>query len=178
MRVFLCGANPGVRLYDGDVVTAYASVWLVDWSERGSGNALVLWHEGVVRVLADDTALGQWLESAFVRHFPEADGLTWPAPTPERAAVDASLDFAAGMFTARAGDVEVTMSGVLDRRAFETDEFPLDGVPHGLRLVTAPVKDAAITIGGRRLPGTLTRGGTAERPTSSGFLTTAEVWLR
>lgn len=178
MRVILCGANPGVRLFDGDVVTAFASVWMVDWSERGSGNALVVWHDGAVRVLADEPAFGGWLESAFVRHFPEADGLDWPAPTPERAAVDARLDFATGVFSARAGDVEVTMSGILDRRMFETDEFSLDGMPHGLRLVTAPVSDAAITVGGRRLPGAVTVGGAAERPTSSAFLTTAEVWLR
>lgn len=177
MRVILCGANPGVRLFDGDTVTAYASVWVVDWSERGAGSAIVLWHDGVVRVLGADPVLGTWLERTFTRHFPEADGLAWPEPTPERAEVEVRLDLADGL-TARAGEVEITMSGVLDRRAFETDAFPLDGVPHGLRLVTAPTAEATIAIGGRRLAGSVTRGGTAERPTSSAFLTTAEVWLR
>ncbi|MPZ82671.1 MAG: hypothetical protein GEV28_20620 [Actinophytocola sp.] len=177
MRVILCGANPGVRLFDGDTVTAYASVWVVDWSERGAGSAIVLWHDGVVRVLGEDPAFGGWLERAFTRHFPEADGLPWPEPTPERTAVEVRLDLGTGL-SARAGDVEITMSGVLDRRAFETDEFPLDGVPHGLRLVTAPTSDATIEVGGRRLAGTVTRGGSADRPSSSAFLTTAEVWLR
>jgi len=128
-------------------------------------------------VLADDPALGGWLERAFVRHFPEADGLSWPPPAPERADVDVRLDLGTGLL-ARAADVEITMSGVLDRRPFETDDFPLDGVRHGLRLVTAPVAGATIEVGGRRVPGTVTRGGTSERPTSSAFLTTAEVWLR
>jgi hypothetical protein len=177
MRVILCGANPGVRLFDGDTVTAFASVWVVDWSERGAGNAIVRWHDGVVRVLAGDPALGGWLERTFVRHFPEVDGLAWAEPTPERAEVDIQLDFGQGLL-ARAGDVVVTMSGVLDRRAFETDEFPLGGVPHGLRLVLAPTANATIDVGGRRLPGAVTLGGTTERPSSSAFLTTAEVWLR
>jgi hypothetical protein len=177
MRVILCGANPIVRLFDGDTVTAFASVWVVDWSERGAGNTIVLWHQGVVRVLADDPALGGWLERAFTRHFPEADGLPWPEPTPEKTTVDIRLDFGQGL-SARAGDVEVTMSGIIDRRAFQTDDFPLDGVPHGLRLVSAPTSEATIDIGGRRVPGTVTLGGTTDRPTSSAFLTTAEVWLR
>jgi hypothetical protein len=177
MRVILCGANPGVRLFDGDEVTAYASVWVVDWSERGSGNAIVLWHNGIVRVLADDPELGRWLERDFTRHFPETDGLAWPEPTPEKTSVDVRLDMGQGL-SARAGDVEVTMSGILDRRPFQTDEFPLGGVPHGLRLVTAPTSVATIQLGGKRVPGTVTRGGPAERPTSSAFLTTAEVWLR
>ena len=177
MRVILCGANPGVRLFDGDTVTAFASVWMVDWSERGSGNAIVLWHGGVARVLAEDAGFGRWLERGFVRHFPEVDGLPWPEPTPERISVDVRLDFGRGL-VARAGDVEVSMSGILDRREFQTEEFPLDGVPHGLRLVIAPTSDATIEVGGRRVPGTVTRGGTPDRPTSSAFLTTAEVWSR
>lgn len=178
MRVILCGANPGVRLYDGDTVTAYASVWQVDWSQRGAGRAIVLWYEGRVRVLCDDPPLGGWLERAFVRHFPEVAGLAWPAePEPELAPVDLQLDLAHGL-VARAADVEVTISGILDRLPFQTDDFPLDGVPHGLRLVLAPAAAATITAGGRRLPGTVTRDGPPERPSSSAFLTTAEVWLR
>lgn len=177
MRVILCGANPGVRLFDGDVVTAFASVWVVDWSERGSGPAIVLWHNGAVRVLAEDPELGRWLERDFTRHFPEADGLPWPEPTPERATVEVRLDLGQGL-SARAGDVEISMSGILDRRPFQTDEFLLDGVPHGLRLVMAPASDATIHVGGRRVAGTVTGGGTAERPASSAFLTAAEVWLR
>src|SRR5687767_12289709 len=111
MRVILCGANPGVRLFVGDTLSAYASVWVVDWSERGAGTAIVLWHQDRVRVLTEDLALGRWLERAFVRHFPEADGLTWPEPEPERADVEVRLDLAHGLL-ARAGDIEITMAGI------------------------------------------------------------------
>ena len=175
MTVLLCGANPAVRLFDGDDVTAFASVWVVDWSVHGPGKAIVLWHDGHVRVLADVPALGGWLERAFVRHFPETAGLSWPEPTPERVEVAIDLDLRDGL-SARAGDVAVTVSGALAVRTFETDTFPLDGVPHALRLVLAPAADATITIGGTRVPGTVRRDGSAERPSSSAFLTTAEVW--
>lgn len=177
MRVILCGANPGVRLFAADTLTAFASVWVVDWSERGAGNAIVLWHNGSVRVLAEDPALGAWLERDFTRHFPEVDGLAWPEPVPEQTTVDVRLDLGTGL-VARAGDVEVTMSGILQRRAFQTDEFPLGGVPHGLRLVLAPVSQAEIYLAGERLPGAPRVAGDAGAPTSSAFLTTAEVWLR
>jgi hypothetical protein len=72
--------------------------------------------------------------------------------------------------------VAVTMSGVLDRRLFDTDDFALGGVSHELRLLVAPVSTAAINVGGRRLPGSVAVGGTAERSSSSAFLATAEVW--
>lgn len=180
MRVILCGANPGVRLVDEadhKTVTAFASVWQVDWSERGAGRAIVLWHAGAVRVLTDNPELGAWLEGGFTRHFPEAEGLAWTSPAPELATVTYDIDLAHGL-QASAGDVRVALSGVLDRRAFATDEFPLDGVPHGLRLVVLPMAQAQIVVDGRSLPGVVARGGTDERPQSSAFIATAEVWLR
>lgn len=177
MRVILSGANPGVRLFDGDAVAAFASVWVVDWSVRGAGAAVVLWHAGAVRVVADDAGLGAWLERDFTRHFPEAAGLAWPAPEVETAPVDVRLDFGTGL-VARAGDVEVRMSGILDRRYFQTDDFRLDAVPHGLRLVLAPVSEATVSVAGQRLAGTPRVAEHGDPPTSSAFLTTAEVWLR
>jgi hypothetical protein len=163
-------------LLDGDAVTAFASVWMVDWSINGAGNVVVLWHDGRVRALGP-AGLAEWLASYFVRHFPEVDGLPWPTPAVTETAVSVDLDLAAGL-VARADDVEVTMSGVLGRRTFATGDFALDGVPHSLQLLLAPVSDAAITVGGRRVPGAVTVGGTAERPSSSAFLATGEVWSR
>ena len=177
-RPILIGANPLVSLFDGDVTTCFASIWLVEWSTRGRGEAMVLWHEGQLRVLGADPDLAWWLAQDFTRHFPEARGLAWPEhPTVERARVAIDLDMSAGL-RAEAAAVVVSMSGVLDRRVFDTDAFDLSGVPHGLSLVTAPVSHATITVAGRRLPGEVRVSGTPDRPSSSGFLTSAEVWWR
>lgn len=173
--VILSGANPGVRLTDGDVVTAFASVWTVEWSIRGAGTALVLWHGGEVRAVGSDPALAEWLAQYFVRHFPEVDGLPWPAPSVTAAPVTVHLDLATGL-TAHGGGIEVTMSGVLGHRTFATDSFALDGVPHSLQLLLAPVAEATVTVDGHRVPGEVTVGGTEHRPSSSAFLATAEVW--
>jgi hypothetical protein len=174
-KVVLVGANPGVQLFHDDVVTAYASVWTVDWSTHGSGAAIVLWHDGAVRVLTDHPDLGYWLERTFTRFFPEATGLPWPEPRVERRAVHITNDLARGT-RARAGDVSVRIANVLDRRAFATDDFDLGGRVHSLSLVTGPSASAAIAIRGRRLPGEIIRGGTPDRPSSSAFVAVAEVW--
>ncbi len=173
--VILSGANPGVRLTDGDVVTAFASVWAVDWSIRGTGTALVLWHDDRVRAVGSDPDLAEWLAQYFVRHFPEVDGLPWPAPVVETAPVTVDLDLTTGL-TARGAGIEVTMAEVLGRRTFTTDGFALAGVPHSLQLLLAPVADASVTVDGHRVPGQVTVGGTEHRPSSSAFLATAEVW--
>lgn len=177
MRVILSGANPGVRLFDGDAVTVFASVWVVDWSVHGAGAAIVVWHDGVVRVVSDVPVLGAWLERDFTRHFPETTGLAWPEPVVEKVEMEVRLDFGNGL-VARADDIEVTMSGILDRRYFQTDDFRLAGVPHGLRLVLAPVSEATVSVAGRRLAGAPKVTTAGDSPTSSAFLTTAEVWLR
>lgn len=176
--VILAGANPGVRMFDAaGKVSAFASIWQVDWSERGSGSAIVLWHEGSVRVVSEDADLAGWLERYFVRSFLEVQGLPWPEPVVERDLVQVSLDLSDGM-TAKGGDIQIEMSGVLDRRTFTTDDYRLHGVPHGLSLLIAPVRSARIDVGGESLPGHIRADAAAPRPSSSAFLTTAEVWSR
>jgi hypothetical protein len=174
-QVILVGANPGVSLFVGDQLSAYASVWIVRWSTQGSGRAIVLWHDGRVRVLATDPALGHWLSQYFTRNFPEVAGIAWPEPTVQRADVAVDLDFATGL-RARARDVGVRMDGVLHRRTFSTDEFDLAGVAHSLQLVVAPMGRARVAAEGRALPGSVQLGGTPERPASSAFMAEAEVW--
>ncbi|HEY1175208.1 MAG TPA: hypothetical protein VGF17_03555 [Phytomonospora sp.] len=176
MTVLLVGSNPIVRLFDGGAVSAFASVWVADWSVRGSGTALVLWRKGSVRVLGENAELARWLERDFTRHFPEVAGLDWPESTVEcePVSVRGGLD----SLEVKAGDVEVSAGDVLDRRAFTTDAFELDGVAHGLSLVLAPVAAGRNTVGGTDLPGEVVVEGTPERPSSSAFLTAAEVWTR
>lgn len=174
-RVMLVGANPGVSLLDGDRLTAFASVWDVRWSERGSGRAIVLWHDDRVRVLATDPGLGHWLSQYFTRHFPEVSGVTWPEPVVERTEVVVQLDLDSGLY-AQARDVTVRMDGVLHRRTFATDDFVLAGVPHSLSNLFVPMGSARVTAGGRVLPGRIQLGGTPQRPSSSAFIADAEVW--
>ncbi|ADD41357.1 hypothetical protein [Stackebrandtia nassauensis] len=174
-QVILVGANPFVRLFDDGEVTVAASVWIVDWSLRGRGNVLVLWHAGRVRVIGENPELAAWVSDDFTRHFPEAEGLDWNRGEVENAAVTIDIDLASGM-SVSAADVTIEASGVLDVRGFATDSFDLGGRPHGLSLVLAPVAEAQVHIGGKPVPGTVRREGTPERPSASAFLTAAEVW--
>jgi|RhiMethySRZTD1v2_1073278.scaffolds.fasta_scaffold258790_2 hypothetical protein len=171
----LVGANPAVQLFADGSCTAYVSCWRVDWSTHGPGTAIVLWRPSGVSLHTDRQALGHWLADNFVRHFPELDGLPWTTPRlrPARAHVD--IDLARGM-RARSGTLSVVTAGVLDRRTFATDDFPLGGVPHSLSLVLGPCASGEIRLGDRELPGEVERGGTPERPGSSAFVTEAEVW--
>lgn len=174
----LIGANPGIQLFDeeGDC-TAYASVWRVTWSLEGTGDVLILWQRDGVSVYSANPHLARVVTDDFTRHFPEVDGLPWPKPVHRRIPVLLHLDMAQGLW-ARAGAVEVRMSGVMDIRSFTTDEFPLGGVPHSLHLVLGPCESGQITVRGRRLPGEISVGSGPTGPSSSAFVTDAEVWRR
>ena len=177
-RIILAGANPGLRLFDTEgKVTAYASIWMVDWSIRGSGTAVVLWFDGIVRVVSEDVDLAAWLERYFVRSFLEVQGLPWHEPAIERDLVQVSMNLAEGL-TAKAADIQIEMGGVLDRRLFATDNFQLADGNHSLSLVIAPVRSATVSIGGASVPGFVQVDGSPDKPGSSAFLTTAEVWQR
>ena len=130
MSVRLIGANPGLTLFDEGRVVAFSSLWRVDWSERGAGDALVLWHDGRVRIVAPDVELGRWLADTFVRHFPEVVGLPWPEPNVTTAPVLLELDPATGV-RAEAADVVLTITAPLDRRLMTADPVDLGGRPHG-----------------------------------------------
>lgn len=174
MPVLLVGANPAISLFDGDRVTAFACVWVADWSVRGTGTAVILWHDGTVRVLGENAALAAWLERDFTRHFPEVAGLPWPEPRVEVTPVKLDLDLE--HMRAEAGNIVIEAGDVLGRRTYATDEFDLGGVHHGLSLVLAPAATASIRVDGTELAGEVRVGGTPERPSSSAFLTLAEVW--
>jgi hypothetical protein len=175
MTVVLTGANPGVLLRDAGAVTAFASVWQVDWSERGAGRAIVLWHAGRVRLLGPDLELAEWLADTFVRHFGEVDGLPWePAPA-ECTEVDLDLDLGRGL-VAKAADVTVEVADVLDRRPFAMSALTLGGVDYALANVYAPCRTARITVGGAAVPGTPEVD--ASEPSSTAFLAVCESWTR
>ncbi|MBV1851312.1 hypothetical protein [Catellatospora tritici] len=177
MSVRLMGANPGLTLFDesGERV-AFASVWRVDWSERGSGTALVVWHDGAVRVVTEDAPLGRWLAADFTRHFPEVAGLPWPDPAVIRAQVDLDYDLSAGMVARAAGTV-VEITTPLDRRLIQAPDFDLGGVAHLLSTVYIPCATGVLTIDGATVAGAprLTR---EPQVSSSAFLADAEVWSR
>jgi hypothetical protein len=175
MTVMLTGANPGVLLRDGGAVTAFASVWQVDWSEHGAGPAIVLWHDGRVRLLGPDPALAEWLADTFVRHFGEVDGLPWEPVAAERAEVELDLDLGRGL-VAKAGDVTVEISGVLDRRPFAMSGLTLGSVEYALSNIYAPCRTARITVAGAVVPGAPEVD--PDGPSSTAFLATTESWTR
>ena len=173
MSVLLVGANPGLALHtaSGELV-AFASVWLVDWSTHGPGRALVLWGAGKTRVVTEQPELGRWLAEAFTRHFPEVDGVPWPAPEVTVAPVRVELDPATGV-RAEADDVLLEITEPLDRRRSDVAAFP----GNGLRLtnVYVPCRRGVLRIAGRPVDG-VPRVSEGARPSSSAFLADAEVW--
>lgn len=165
MDIRFVGANPGLTITDGDERKAFASVWRADWSEAGSGTAIVLWHAQQTRVVATDTDLGLWLASEFTRHFPEVQGLPWPAPEVTRAQVHLELDLAKGM-KASGGGIEVEIGEPTDRRLFTTDDFDLGGVKHCLSTVVMPCSAGSLSVAGTQIKGQV-----------KAFLADAEVWF-
>nr|WP_055501416.1 hypothetical protein [Nonomuraea pusilla] len=168
MAIRLIGANPGLTVTGGGRRVAFASVWRADWSEAGSGRAVVLWHEGRTRAVGPDAELARWLAGEFTRHFPEVAGLPWPDPEVTVAPVDMELDLTAGL-RASAADVTITIDGPpLERRACRVEDFDLGGVAHLLTNVYMPCPSGTLTVGGAPVAGDATHA----------FLADAEVWSR
>jgi hypothetical protein len=174
MSVVLVGANPGVLLRQDGEVTAFASVWQVDWSTHGAGTALVLWHNGRVRAVGDQPDLSRLLADTFVPHFQEVAGLPWSLQV-EEGAVDIQLSLDTGL-SATAGPVTVEISAVLDRRVFAMDSLTLGTVAYGLSNVYMPCRQARILLNGTAIPGTPQVEQHDDTYSSTAFLAVAEVW--
>jgi hypothetical protein len=164
-EIVFVGANPAVLLRSEGQAVAFASVWFVDWSPRGAGRALVLVHDGRMRVLGPRPDLGRWLVDTFVRHFGEVKELTWSEPEFEAAEVTAALDLETGLL-ARAADVSLELGSIAERTPFRQDKLPLGGVSYDLANVSMPCERAWIEVAGRRIEG----------EPSPAFLAVAEVW--
>ena len=174
MTLRLMGANPCVTLYDGGQATAYASVWRVDWSLRGTGHALVLGTPARIRIIGSDLDLGGWLGSEFNRHIRSVSaGIPWSEPEFTQAPVRFELDLATG-FRAAADDVTVEITGPIERYLTRKDNYDLGGTANILSTVWIPCRQGTIAVGGTQLPGS-TRLDPA-KPMSSAFIADAEVW--
>jgi hypothetical protein len=171
------GANPSALLWEGPQATALVSVWQVDWSPEGSGGAIILCRPGELRVLCDPPLVGRWLFDTFVAHFSELGHFDLPArPTVERAEIRLDLDLTAGL-SASAADVNVHITGILDRRRTLDSGLRLGGVPWTLSRVYAPCRSARIEVGRVVVPG-LPRIQDRAPVGSSASLTVAETWAR
>ncbi|RRS01305.1 hypothetical protein [Glycomyces terrestris] len=174
MTLLLMGANPCATLFEGDRATAFASVWRVDWSVRGSGHALVLGTPEAVRIIGPDLELAAWLGHEFNRHLTTVrSGIAWREPELTAAPVEFDLDLDHGLFAA-ADDVSVAVTGPIERFLTRNDEYDLGGVPRILSTVWIPCADATVTEGDRRLRGAPRTDLDAQ--SSTAFIAEAEVW--
>ncbi|OEO28576.1 hypothetical protein VW23_003810 [Devosia insulae DS-56] len=174
MTLRLMGANPCVTLYDGERATAYASIWRVDWSLRGAGQALVLGVPGRIRIIAPDLELGAWLGAEFNRHIRSVSAdIAWSEPEFTIAPVRFDLDLGAGL-SASADDVTVEITGPIERYLTRKDDYDLGGTPNILSTVWIPCREGRITVDGTQLAGSIRLD--ASQPMSSAFIAEAEVW--
>ena len=176
MSIRLIGANPGLILFEGegDTPKAYASVWRVDWSERGAGNAIVAWYDRRLRVVGSDPRLGEWLAGSFNRHFPEVRDLDWPEPEITTAPVDYAADLGHGI-RAEGADIVVEITDPADRRLIHADEFRLGSDVNSLSTVITPCRHGSLTIAGKAMPGS-PRVSDGPPVSSTAFMADAEVW--
>jgi hypothetical protein len=174
MTLRLMGANPCVTLYEGERATAYASIWRVDWSLRGTGHALVLGMPGKVRIVGPNADLGAWLGAEFNRHIRSVSAdIEWSEPDFTLAPVRFVLDLETGL-SASAADVTVEIAGPIERYLTRKDDYDLGGTPNILSTVWIPCRAGSIAVGGEQLPGAIRID--EARPMSSAFIAEAEVW--
>jgi hypothetical protein len=94
----------------------------------------------------------------------------------EQAAVKVDHDLTAGLH-ATAGDLNVRITGILDRRRMLDSGLRLGNVPWSLCNVYMPCRTARIEAGGQVVPG-LPRIKEGSPVGSSAFLAVAETWAK
>lgn len=161
-RVMLAGANPAALFRDGDRAVAFASLWLVDWSERGAGRVLFVVEPDATRAYGQEPELAGWLADTFVQRFGESAQVGWHDPEWVPAPVAVDLDATAGL-TATAADTTLTLAGV-----GRPEVFAGEALGYRLSNVTLPCTAGRLERSGAALPGTA----------SPAFLALAEVWSR
>ena len=179
------GDNSGIYLKHepgGDYVTR-ASYFRVTYSPHGIGNVLVLLSGPTNVCLHDNEALALWLVRDFARHFPQFRA----SPEMDR------LDYYAGL------DVQVSegdaRNGIRERFRAPGFEVDLRWAPAGdaFFVVLPPgrsatgvhemyslffdVREASVTLDGRRLPGVVTERELHGRRAPTSFLALSETWV-
>src|SRR6185436_16082919 len=95
----------------------------------------------------------RWLFDNFVTHFSELNQFDLPArPTVDQASVKVDIDLTAGLH-ATAGDLNIRITGILDRRRLLDSSLRLGGVPWSLCNVYMPCRTARIEVDGAVVPG-------------------------
>lgn len=176
MDILWMGSMPGVRLFVGDRVEAWAAICEVEWSGLGSGRMLTLWHNGRSRVWSSNTDLARWMVGAFIGPMKRDNGVPWSAQAEfETAAVDLEIDLETGLH-AGSGDVVVSMQGLMGRRLVVRERYPVEGTDYRVSFVYVPCEIASIQVGGTVLPGVPQIGRVDGLKVSTAQIAVAEVW--
>lgn len=178
------GDNSGIYLKHepgGDYVTR-ASYFRVTYSPHGIGSVLVLLSGPTNVCLHDNEALARWLVADFARHFPQFRS----SPEMDR------LDYRRLDTHCSEGDAR---SGIRERFRAPGFEVDLRWAPAGdaFFVVLPPgrsatgvhemyslffdVREASVTLDGRRLPGVVTERELHGRRAPTSFLALSETWV-
>jgi len=190
--VFMCGENPGLRLYvpETEQRVAVASYWHCTYSPWGRGNALVLWldeqalPEGLSwrsgGIFTDNVSLAHELVGTLTQYFQEFQGL----PVTELPYLDATCEHVFdGMryslrCRAESVRVEIIWEELLDQKRLDWPQFPAGPVVYDLTTVICPCRAGYIEVNGLSVPGEVQVGQAADgHPSSSAFLAFAESWV-
>ena len=178
------GDNSGIYLKHepgGDYVTR-ASYFRVTYSPHGVGNVLVLLSGPTNVCLHDNEALARWLVEDFARHFPQFRS------SPEMDRLDyGRLDTHCSEGDARSGirerfrapgvEVELRWAPAGDAYfiALPPERAATGG--HEMYSLFFDVREASVTLDGRRLPGVVTERDLHGRSAPTSFLALSETWV-
>jgi hypothetical protein len=195
--VFMCGENPGLRLYvpGTEQLTAVVSYWHCTYSPWGLGHALVVWLDAaqlaatrlsdvdVYRngaIFTDNVSLARTLVETLTQHFPEFHGL----PVLDLPYVDAMCDhvFDGTRYRAQGWaaetQIEVMWEDVLDQKYLNWPQFPAGDAAYDLTTTICPCRTGAVLINGVAVPGEVVQAKAADgSPSSTAFLAFAESWV-
>lgn len=190
-KVIFSGENPGLTLYrpGTEEIVASASYWRCVYSDRGEGNALIIWvdpdasglgeaaptaiytdNPGVARLVTDrftqyfgayrDRGFAD-IEPTWARFFQESDSRWY-----HRVACNTGSSV-----------LELTWSRVIDYQMVNRSDYELGPSRWDLATVICPCRNASILINNHAVPGEVRVNESSARPSSSAFLAFSETWV-
>ncbi len=190
-RVIFSGENPGLTLYrpGTEQIVAAASYWRCVYSDRGEGNALIIWFDPAgaelgpfppQAIFTDNPGVARLVTDRFTQYFGAFRDRGFAELQPVHARFFQESDsrwYHRVVCNPGNGVIELTWWDVMDYQMRLRQDYQLGDTRWDLATVICPCASARIEVNNRAVAGEVRSTREGPQPASSAFLAFSETWV-